>query len=527
MAAKVRLSFLPVFLTLLSIAFTVALAFRIRTYRAMEPGAVVAEAQTNAAPPSVGAPAPGRAADPTAAGPISAPEGGRGAHAAAETAHAVSREQRYRELLAMGNTPEAAAVKSAAEAQQQSKKSAPAPQPQSALSRLLQPLVNAVTGGSSKPQQPIQQSPQQTQHADDPHSKQSQDPKDPNSDTTPPQLLSIEFQPPAIHDGEETMLIITAVDDLSGIRGISGTLTSPTGKALQGFAQQREGDTNRYVSRITIPKQAEEGIWKISFLNMSDNATNMTTLSYAQGTIPPNAVLKVVSSQSDNTPPTLRSVSLARRAMRSGENNTLFVEAGDDKSGVRLVSAVFVSPSKVARLGFGCRKGENDVWECAINVPDCLDCGDWQLEQIQMQDNANNYTTVRQDNPMIAAVRLNIAGNSCDNTPPIVQNLTLDKSVVIMGQGDPTVTVRVVVTDDTCGVGGMSGQVTGPGTNAGTFFAFAPESNDTWVGTIRLSPQVPRGIWRIQSITVNDKGQNLRIYYATDPLLARGQFVVK
>ena len=75
----------------------------------------------------------------------------------------------------------------------------------------------------------------------------------------------------------------------------------------------------------------------------------------------------------------------------------------------------------------------------------------------------------------------------------------------------------------------MSGQVTGPGTNAGTFFAFAPEGGESgsWVGTFRLSPQAPRGIWRIQSITVNDKGQNLRIYYQSDPLLARAQFLVK
>src|SRR5262249_21531207 len=142
----------------------------------------------------------------------------------------------------------------------------------------------------------------------------SREPKDPNSDTTPPQLLSIEFQPPTIHDGEETMLIITAKDDLSGIRGISGTLTSPTGKALQGFAQQREGETDRYVSRITIPKDAEAGIWKISFLNLSDVATNMVTLSYGQGTIPANATLRVTSANSDSTPPTLISASLARRA---------------------------------------------------------------------------------------------------------------------------------------------------------------------------------------------------------------------
>ena len=360
--------------------------------------------------------------------------------------------------------------------------------------------------------------------------KQPDEPKDPNSDTMPPQLLGIEFQPAQIHDGEETLLVITAVDDLSGVRGISGTLTSPTGKALQGFAQQREGETNRYISRITIPKDAEEGIWKISFLNLSDHATNMITLSYAQGTIPPNAVLKVTSSASDASPPTLRSASIARRAMHSGEQNTLLIEADDDKSGVRLVSAVFVSPAKQARLGFACKQGSGAQWECSINVPDCLDCGEWQLEQIQMQDKANNYTTVRSDNPIVSGVRVNIAGNSCDSTPPVIQNLVLDKSVVVVGAGDPTVTIRVTVTDDSCGVGGLSGQVTGPGTNAGTFFAFAPEGGGdatSWVGTFRLSPQAPRGIWRIQSITTNDKGQNLRIYYATDPLLARAQFVVK
>jgi hypothetical protein len=416
-------------------------------------------------------------------------------------------------------------VKTAAEAQDAAKPAAAPPQkPQSAFSRLLKPIVNAVTGGAHAAQPPTVQ--HTTTLTPEASSKPAEEePTDPDSDTTPPQLISIEFNPAQIRDGEETMLTIVATDNLSGVRGISGTMTSPTGKALQGFAQQRQGETDRYVSRITIPKDAEEGMWRISFLNMSDLATNMTTLSYVQGTVPPNAVLRVLSSRSDSAPPTLRAVSLARRAMRSGETNTLYIEADDDKSGIRLVSAVFVSPSRQARLGFGCRKGEGDVWECQLNPPTCLDCGDWQLEQVQMQDNANNYITVR-DSPLIAAVRLNIAGNSCDSTPPVIQNLTLDKSVLIKGQGELSVTVRVVVTDDTCGIGGLSGQVSGPG-NAGTFFAFTPEAGDTWSGTIKLDPSSSRGIWRIQSVTVNDKGQNLRIYYANDPLLGRGQFLIR
>jgi hypothetical protein len=518
-AARVRLAFLPVFLTLLSIAFAVALGFRIRSYREMQAAAPAAVETTASRGPAVS----------VATAPV-AEETGTIVPAQTTTiapqpaSAALTREQRYQELLAMGNTPEAAAVKTAAESQEAAKPSQKSP---TVTPRLLKPTVNAPASNARPAAQPPTVQHTTTSGPDSASRPANEEPADPDSDTVPPQLLAIEFSPSQVHDGEETTLIISARDNLSGIRGISGTLTSPTGKALQGFAQQRQGETDRYVSRITIPKDAEEGTWKISFLNLSDLATNMTTLSYAQGSVPPNAVLQVLSSRSDSSPPTLRGVSIARRAMRSGETNSLFIEADDDKSGIRVMSAVFVSPSKQARLGFGCKKTDDDSWECQINPPECLDCGEWQLEQVQMQDNANNYTTIRAENPLIAAVRLNITGNTCDSTPPVIQNLTLDKTVLMIGQGDPTVTVRVVVTDDACGIGGLSGQVSGPGTNAGTFFAFAPEGGDTWAGTFRLDSKAPRGIWRIQSITVNDKGQNLRIYYSSDPLLARGQVLVR
>ena len=88
--------------------------------------------------------------------------------------------------------------------------------------------------------------------------------------------------------------------------------------------------------------------------------------------------------------------------MRAGEKNTVFVQAEDDKSGVSLVSGVFVSPSKQARIGFGCRAGANGTWECTVSPPACLDCGAWQLEQIQLQDKANNMATFRGDNQIVA-----------------------------------------------------------------------------------------------------------------------------
>jgi len=450
------------------------------------------------------------------------------ARAATTTSAATTRAQRFRELLAAGISAIApsAAPAAAQQLMPQPKPAPPPPQtkPPAPVSRPNGPRnPGSAAGGSTaggSNQSGSGSNAQQKTPSNDPH--------DPNSDTTPPQLLSIAFDPPQVQDGGDTMLVVMATDDLSGIRGISGTLTSPNGKAVQGFAQQREGETMRYTSRIHIPEKAEEGIWKVSFLTMSDMATNSVTLNSAQGTLPPTAVLKVISSASDSTAPALKNVWLDRRAMRAGEHNTLYVDASDEKSGVHLVAAVFLSPSKLARFGVGCQKGANDVYQCDVFPPQCLDCGDWTLEQIQMQDNANNFATVRNENPTVAAIRLNITGDTCDNTPPVLQGLQLSRAEIFMGRDEPVIEVIAQVTDDTCGIGGVSGQVVGPGSSSsGTFFSFQQREGNTFVGTIRLHTNSARGVWHLQSVTVNDKGQNLKIYYSNDPLLARATFTVK
>jgi hypothetical protein len=441
------------------------------------------------------------------------------------SAAATTRAQRFRELLAAGISAIAPSAAPAAAQQlmpQPKPVSPPQAKPPAPVSRpSARPQGSMAGGGTPGNNQPAPG----TENKPKPPTN---DPKDPNSDTTPPQLLAIGFDPPQVQDGGDTMLVVTATDDLSGIRGISGTITSPNGKAVQGFALQREGETMRYTSRIHIPEKAEEGIWKVSFLTMSDMATNSITLSAAQGTLPPTALLKVSSSASDSTAPALRNVWLDRRAMRAGEHNTLFVDALDEKSGIHLVAAVFLSPAKLARFGVGCQKGANDVYQCDVFPPQCLDCGDWTLEQIQMQDNANNFATVRSENPAVAAIRLNITGETCDSTPPVLQGLQLSRTEIFMGRDEPVIEVIAQVTDDTCGIGGVSGQVVGPGSSSsGTFFSFQQREGNTFVGTIRLHANSARGVWHVQSVTVNDKGQNLKIYYGNDPLLARATFTVK
>jgi hypothetical protein len=519
---RVQISFLSAFLTLLTVAFAAALVVRVRAYSVRTSTESVTASAETASSRAEGGP---RAASRTTFVPLPADgtTGSAAGTAKASSSASTSRAERFRELLALGAPKPATTAQPPVPAQTKATPPPPAPvKPQSMIAKLLQPITNAF---SSKPGA---SGPNQQQPGAQPKTPPSNDPKDPNSDTTPPQLISIVFDPPQVQDGGDTTLIVTATDDLSGIRGISGTLTSPNGKAVQGFAQQRDGETMRYISRIHIAEKAEEGMWKVSFLTMSDMATNSVTLSYAQGTLPPTAMLKVISSASDSTPPTLRNVWLDRRAMRAGEHNTLYVDAQDDKSGVHLVAAVFLSPSKLARIGVGCQKGANDIWQCDINPPQCLDCGDWTLEQVQMQDNATNFSTVRNENPTVAGILLNITGDSCDNAPPVLHGVTLNRTQIFMGRDEPVVEVTAIVSDDGCGVGGVSAQLVGPGSSSsGQFFSFQQRDGNTFVGTIPLQANFARGVWRISSLSVNDKGQNLKIYYANDPLLAHAMFTIR
>jgi hypothetical protein len=509
-----RSRFLPVYFTLLAVAFAIVLLVRLRSD--MQQPSIAAPEQTR--PPAA------KSVSHVPLATSSQLQSSGGPQATPPAGLITNRQPNATELPSTGY-------------RQRATDSAPKP---SFFSRVLAPIAHALTKPTpSTPAKPLQsqQTPQSSASSSratgssGPSGSASDKPdssKDPNSDTTPPQLQSIAFIPPEIQDGQATTILVVASDDLSGIRGISGTLSSPSGKALQGFATERENEgSNRYVGHITIAKRAEQGMWKVSFLNMSDNASNSITLSYAQGTVPPNAVLHVVSSNSDNTPPTLKNIWVDKRAIQGGEKDAIFVQAEDDNSGVSLVSAVFHSPSNVARIGAGCQhSGDSDTWTCELSVPTCIDCGDWQLEQITLVDKANNIATFRMDNPLVAATKINIAGAACDNTPPVLQSVTLDTNQVTLGDHAAVVTVTIAATDDNCGVAGASGQYVGPSPGSGGFFPLM-QAGDVWTGRITLDPRAPRGTWRINTIQINDTGHNLKVYGASDPLLQNAVFQVR
>ena len=371
---------------------------------------------------------------------------------------------------------------------------------------------------------------QQSARAERGGAAQQQPSEDLTSDSTPPHLISIEFVPPVVADGEQTLLVMHAADDLAGIRSVSGTILAPSG-AVQGFAGIREGDSSRFVARVVVPKDAAEGVWAVNYLNLMDNASNSAPLTVARGLIPPTASFRVTSSRPDAEGPTLEALWIDRRSMRGGEKNLIHVRARDDQSGVNLVSGIFRSPAGQARVGFVCRSSGDPLWTCELAAPACADCGDWQLEQIQMQDKANNMTTLRApQSELVASIRVDVSSDLCDNAPPALESLNLSENVV-SNAAEKTIGVTARLSDDACGVLSVSGQATGPQTGGvppRLYFSFTGTADPSaWAGRLVVPRLAAKGLWRISFVQVLDRGQNLKTYTQSDPLLAGATFVVQ
>lgn len=522
-----RSTFLPLFFTALAVVFGIAVWARLSSF---ETDAVFKDDTRQASP---GAGETGTAErgvpneTPAETGTIVELDGSGSPASAAS-----SRQQRYNELLR--TPPPAPPI------------APPAPK-ESLFDRVVKPIANALGANRSKPQsvnvappKPPQQEPQkqsQARSGGDPRGKDASQPleekklrpeEDPETDVTAPRLMGVDFTPAQVQDNSETLLAAYVTDNLSGVRSVSGVISSPSG-ALQGFACQRDGEGDRFVARIKVPPDAAEGIWSVKYLTLSDNANNSVNINQASGQLPPSARFQVVSSGSDSTPPVLRSVYLERRSMNAGERNTVFVQADDDKSGVSLVSGVFVSPSKQARIGFGCRPGGGGAWECTVSPPACLDCGAWQLEQIQVQDKANNMATFRSDNQLISQIVLDISGDQCDSGPPLIVALAVHPMVVSNAEGG-TITITAIVQDDACGVASLSGQAIPAGAVSGQRipFSFDPSPDgQNFTGRILVPKHAAKGLWTIGWIQALDKGHNLRAYGAAEPVLARTTFRVE
>src|SRR5205085_12636765 len=97
------------------------------------------------------------------------------------------------------------------------------------------------------------------------------------SDTRPPQVLSLSINPPTVDVTAASQVVtftVHATDNLSGVSSVLViSLVGPSGEQLYGFSQFQSDIILDGVFQIpvTVPRYAEPGTWTVALLLLQDN----------------------------------------------------------------------------------------------------------------------------------------------------------------------------------------------------------------------------------------------------------------
>ncbi len=358
---------------------------------------------------------------------------------------------------------------------------------------------------------------------------------EPDSDRKPPVLGGIRFEPPDVEGGNATTLVIQASDDLSGVKSVRGEIRSPNRLAALPFGSQVGGDVNVFSFPITVPREAESGVWYVSWLSVTDGADNALLIQASSPeTSPPGATFSVHSPESDSTAPEVLGIRFDKTTVDGGEKNVIEVEARDDDSGVVSILGACQSPSKSALIWFYCSLNkESGFWQGDVLVPKNADCGDWSIQQLVAKDKAGNTTLLSGTSPLLAGIGFQVSFRAdCDSTPPSLDSFDLFPRVVSSDTATE-ILVTAKVYDAGSGAVAMTGWFEGPvamgGQTPRNSFTCSPDPYDpsTWTCKIAVPRFAAKGTWKVGGIRLQDKAFNSREYTSADPVLSGRVFEVQ
>ncbi|MGZ7031904.1 MAG: hypothetical protein ACXVIJ_08020, partial [Thermoanaerobaculia bacterium] len=190
MVSRRNFSFLPVFFTTLGVVFVIAVIVRLRAYT---PAAASESAPSESAAPTT-----------TAAAAVRRPqeqyeivEGPPKVVKSTVPQRKSARDEAFERLLRTSSASQGTTIATASTGTTQQRVAPPAPAP---LSRTSAATPRSVTPAQARPALTTTSSSAKPVRSTDPgqttsRGDTSKDPKDPTSDTTPPQLISVDFNP--------------------------------------------------------------------------------------------------------------------------------------------------------------------------------------------------------------------------------------------------------------------------------------------------------------------------------------------
>ena len=330
-------------------------------------------------------------------------------------------------------------------------------------------------------------------------------------------------------------MLLSVVDSGSGTVLASATFNSPRNSQhatchSSGTFRLESGTRRQGVWRceLTIPRQAEAGIWRISQVSVRDMAGNdryhnMWQLESAG--LP--TTLTVASAAADTVAPTLAGLSFTPAAVdvaADSQRVRFSFHVTDAGTGVRSASVTVVSASGGqyrqcfdAALAAGTRA--DGTWSCSLVIPRAAEAGPWTLAHVWVHD-ANNYKDYKPAELRAAGFPTEIAVTSAtpDTVPPRLVAFSVTPDSVNLNVAAQRVEFTMTVEDAGSGVTSVSASLRPPGASAyNGCVAKTPAAGTPNAGTFRCSLAVSAhgaaGEWEI-SVDLRDGVGHLRRYTA-------------
>jgi len=229
-------------------------------------------------------------------------------------------------------------------------------------------------------------------------------------DTKPPAIASFDFNPKAVDTSTSSReIIVTArlTDDLSGFSQGYFRFESPSKIQDIGvwFSSSERTSGNEldgtYERKITLPQYSEPGTWRLSSVELRDNAGNWKYISGVELEALGIPTEFEVESVGDTTTPAIASFDFHPKAVdtsTSPQEITVTARLTDDLSGFSQGYFRFQSPSKIQDIGAWFSSYErtsgnelDGTYERKITLPRYSEPGTWILSSVELRDNVGNW----------------------------------------------------------------------------------------------------------------------------------------
>ena len=374
------------------------------------------------------------------------------------------------------------------------------------------------------------------------------------SDTTPPQLVDFSVTPTNIDvtaSEQSVDVSLGYTDDLSGFSEASVIFSSPTGVQTREEFLFVEADPldGSIQTNISFPQFIENGTWSVSSLTLKDSVGNSVTFdTNTLADLGFQTAIEVISNP-DLDPPVINSISYSTQSIDVSDGPQAVVidlEISDEPAGVVLNNSFvleinspsfnqtkYVSGSEFSLISGDTQQG---VWQATAIFPQYSEVGEWTVGlwySDSIKDSAGN-----QLQPFDAFAGLDntidITSSTSDAIPPQLAGFDFTPKAINTSTGDVNVNVVMQLQDDLSGMsfepdtpnstfvlgtsfrspsGGQSARQSSFG---GITLTDGDELDGTWEGLIQMRQFSEDGTWKIDSVRVKDKTNNVTTLNATN-----------